>query len=91
VAGNLLLMVSELAANALRHAGGVLEVPFSSAPVSLHVAVDDPGPVRPRCRAPGRTGQAGGFGWAAVTGIADGLAVRPRRGGDETMAVLLTR
>lgn len=91
VAESLLIMVSELVTNALRHAGGVLEVRFSSTPVSLHVAVDDPSPVWPRRRTPDLTGQTGGFGWAMVTKLADGLVVRPRRGGGKTVAAFLTR
>jgi anti-sigma regulatory factor (Ser/Thr protein kinase) len=91
VAENLLLVVSELATNALRHAGGVLEMRLSSTPEHLLVAVDDPSPVPPGRRAPDLTGRTGGFGWAIVQQLADSLAVHPRRGGGKTVAAYLTR
>ncbi len=59
--------------------------------MSLHVAVDDPSPVWPGRRTPDLTGRTGGFGRAMVTKLADGLVVRPRRGGGKTVAAFLTR
>lgn len=91
VAENLLLMVSELVTNAIRHAGGALEVRFSSTPASLHVAVDDASPAVPRLRQPDWTGRSGGFGWSMVHKIADSLAVRPRGDGGKTVVAVLAR
>lgn len=91
VAENLLLMVSELVTNAIRHAGGALEVRFSSTPERLHVAVDDASPSMPRLRRPDWTGRTGGFGWSMVHKLADGLAIHPRDGGGKTVAAFLAR
>jgi signal transduction histidine kinase len=91
VGENLLLMVSELVSNAIRHAGGVLEVRFSSTPVSVQVAVDDASSTPPRLRQPDLTGRTGGFGWSMVRKLADGLVVRPRTGGGKTVAAVLAR
>jgi anti-sigma regulatory factor (Ser/Thr protein kinase) len=84
-------MVSELVTNAIRHAGGVVEVRFSSTQASLHVAVDDPSPELPRLRKADFTGRTGGFGWSMVHNLADGLAVIPRGSGGKTIAAYLAR
>jgi anti-sigma regulatory factor (Ser/Thr protein kinase) len=84
-------MVSELVTNAIRHAGGVLEVRFSSTPASLHVAVDDASSALPRLRQPDWTGRTGGFGWSMVRKLADGLSIHPRADGGKTVVAFLAR
>jgi anti-sigma regulatory factor (Ser/Thr protein kinase) len=53
------LVVTELVANALRHAGGPQRLVLSSDRYSLTLAVDDPSSVPPRPVAPGKDGGRG--------------------------------
>jgi anti-sigma regulatory factor (Ser/Thr protein kinase) len=88
-AQNLLMVVAELVANALRHAGTVLELRFSREPDGLVVAVDDPSPRYPLPRLPDWTGRAGGFGWVMVQRLAGQVRIRPREGGGKTVEAVV--
>ncbi|MFB8087271.1 ATP-binding protein [Streptomyces sp. NPDC055992] len=79
---DLLLLVSELVTNAVRHAGSVTALAFGADDKALYVQVADPSPEHPRQRAPDMTGAAGGFGWPLILRLARNVTVRnhPRRG-----------
>ncbi|HET6859202.1 MAG TPA: ATP-binding protein, partial [Streptomyces sp.] len=56
LADDLVLVVSELVTNALRHGGGRYSLEMTAGPVAVSVAVSDPSPARPRERAPDLNG-----------------------------------
>lgn len=78
------LLVSELATNAVRHAGGRFEVVVEHTPNDgrLWVGVTDTGPGYPILQAPGITAEHG-RGLQLVNALADRWGVRRRRGTDE--------
>ncbi|MGI5447341.1 ATP-binding protein [Streptomyces sp. CA-243310] len=80
-AQNLLLLVSELVTNALRHAGAVSSLKLRADHVRIQVTVEDPSPTRPQGRAPDWTGRTGGFGWPMVQRLAQSLTVVPAHPG----------
>ncbi|MFF3275977.1 ATP-binding protein [Streptomyces chrestomyceticus] len=86
-----LLAVSELVTNALRHAGGTWSLELTAHPDSIEVAVHDPSPQAPRMRTPDLNGGTGGFGWPLVTRLARTTAVTPGPSGGKTVSALLTR
>jgi anti-sigma regulatory factor (Ser/Thr protein kinase) len=88
---NLVLLVSELVTNALRHAGEVTSLQLCADRRSLHIAVHDPNPAPPRDRTPDLTGRTGGFGWPMIRRLAEKVAVRPRPGGGKTILAVLAR
>ncbi|EDX21330.1 hypothetical protein SSAG_01121 [Streptomyces sp. Mg1] len=51
-ADTVVLAVSELVTNALRHAGGACTLDLTAHPASIEVAVHDPSPQAPRMRPP---------------------------------------
>ncbi|MFF0739377.1 ATP-binding protein [Streptomyces sp. NPDC004111] len=84
-ADSLVLVVSELVTNAVRHGGGRYTLALSASPDTLTVAVADRSSVRPSPRAPDTTGGTGGFGWHLVELLADEVTVMPGRvGGPST-------
>ncbi|GAA2793132.1 ATP-binding protein [Streptomyces showdoensis] len=64
-ADTVVLVVSELVTNALRHGGGICVLDLAARPGGM-VAVHDPSPHAPRMRTPGLDGGTGGFGWPMV-------------------------
>ncbi|MEV0848285.1 ATP-binding protein [Streptomyces sp. NPDC049954] len=90
-AQHLLLLVSELVTNALRHAGAVTALRLRADRHRLTVTVEDPSPVPPRERVPDLSGSAGGFGWPMVLRMADGVTVRPTPAGGKTVVATLAR
>ncbi|MFC9430917.1 ATP-binding protein [Streptomyces sp. NPDC056987] len=88
---NLVLLVSELVANAIRHAGEVTSLHLRADRRSLHVVVDDPSPARPRERTPDLTGGTGGFGWPMIQRLAEKVTVLPNAGGGKTIRAVLAR
>ncbi|MFJ5292405.1 ATP-binding protein [Streptomyces sp. NPDC088348] len=88
---NLVLLVSELVTNALRHAGGVTAMRLSADRRSLEVAVADPSPAHPQDRTPDLTGSTGGFGWPMVQRLARTVAVRNEAGGGKVVCATLAR
>ncbi|RDG35888.1 ATP-binding protein [Streptomyces corynorhini] len=88
---NLLLVVSELVTNALRHAGEVTSLRLRADRRSLQIEVRDPSPALPLDRTPDLTGRSGGFGWPMVQRLADGVTVRPASGGGKMILAVLVR
>ncbi|PRH79025.1 hypothetical protein C6N75_11775 [Streptomyces solincola] len=80
------LVVSELTANALRHAGSRWRLRLGAAADELSVEVDDANPAAPVPRTPDMTG-GGGFGWHLVQRLAGRVEVRPHEAGKTVRAV----
>ena len=66
VADTVVLVVSELVTNALRHGGGTCTLDLTAHPDGIEVAVHDGSPQPPRMRTPDLNGGNGGFGWPMV-------------------------
>lgn len=90
-ADTVVLVVSELVTNALRHGGGTCTLDLTARPDSIEVAVHDTSPHAPRMRVPDLHGGSGGFGWPMVNHLARATAVTRRTGGGKTVSALLTR
>ncbi|WP_328584913.1 ATP-binding protein [Streptomyces sp. NBC_00370] len=90
-ADTIVLVVSELVTNALRHGGGTYTLRLTAHPDYVEVAVDDPGPQEPRMRTPDLNGGTGGFGWAMVNHLAHATTVTRRPSGGKTVSALLPR
>ncbi|MFG3281386.1 ATP-binding protein [Streptomyces sp. NPDC048111] len=88
---NVLLVVSELVTNALRHAGGATALRFTADPSTLHISVQDPSPEPPCERRPDMRGHDGGFGWLLVRNLARSVAVKPCGDGGKRVCVALPR
>jgi anti-sigma regulatory factor (Ser/Thr protein kinase) len=86
-AQTVLLLVSELVTNALRHAGEVRALRLGAGPRALRVTVEDPSGDRPRLRRPDLTGRSGGFGWHMIQNLADTVAVLPVPDGGKAVRV----
>ncbi|WP_344443749.1 ATP-binding protein [Kitasatospora nipponensis] len=65
-ADDVVLVVSELVANACRHAGGPTELALHRQAGAVRVEVADPSPGRPVPRLAGRVGRPGGYGLRIV-------------------------
>ncbi|MFF4185092.1 ATP-binding protein [Streptomyces sp. NPDC001691] len=90
-AENVVLVVSELVTNAVRHAGGAIALRFAADRSTLHVSVRDPSPDPPRERPPDLTGYEGGFGWPLVRHLARSVSVIPCVDGGKDVCVALPR
>ncbi|MGW8554888.1 ATP-binding protein [Streptomyces tubercidicus] len=88
---NLLLLVSELVANALRHAGAVTALHLRADQERIEVFVEDPSPTPPQERSPDLSGSQGGFGWPMVHSLAQHVAVFPGPSGGKTIQAALPR
>ncbi|MFK0101815.1 ATP-binding protein [Streptomyces sp. NPDC091040] len=88
---DLLLLVSELVTNAVRHAGSVSALAFGADATSLYVRVADPSPDRPQQRVPDLTGAAGGFGWPLVQRLARKVTIRNHPGQGKVILAALPR
>ncbi|MFJ8825108.1 ATP-binding protein [Streptomyces sp. NPDC102467] len=86
-AQDVLLVVSELVTNAVRHAGGLAGFRLRTGPGTVEVSVRDHSPATPR-RGPDDATRPGGFGWPLVRRLADRVDVHPHRGGKTITAVL---
>ncbi|MEU3724245.1 ATP-binding protein [Streptomyces sp. NPDC031705] len=73
-----LTVVSELIANARRHAGGVTAFGVTARAGAVTVEVSDRSPRLPQTR-PWAPGEPGGFGWRLVNQLADATDVRFHR------------
>ncbi|MFF9690711.1 ATP-binding protein [Streptomyces sp. NPDC014623] len=91
LAETLVLVVSELVTNALRHGGGRYTLRFSAGPRTLTAAVSDPDPALPRARTPDLDGATGGFGWHMVRRLTEALTVTPGPGAGKTICAQLAR
>ncbi len=87
---DLLLVVSELVTNAVRHGGGLAA--FEARPVEegLWIAVGDHSDVVPEAaRAFPTTHRGSGYGWPLVARLARDITVEPEPGGGKTIRVLV--
>lgn len=91
VADTLVLVVSELVTNALRHGDGTFTLRLNAHPDAVEIAVDDASPRWPRVRTPDLTGSGGGFGWPMVNRLARTTAVTRRAAGGKTVTAFLSR
>jgi anti-sigma regulatory factor (Ser/Thr protein kinase) len=82
-----LIVVSELVTNAVRHAGGVTGLGLRSAPGSVTVCVEDASSARPRTHRTAPS-QPGGFGWPMVKSLATDVRVELTPDGKAVQAVL---
>lgn len=90
-ADTVVLVVSELVTNALRHGGGAYTLRLTAHPSCIDVAVEDPSPRMPRMRAPDLVDGTGGFGWHMVDDLSLATAVTPGPGAGKTVRALLPR
>lgn len=88
---DLLLLVSELVTNAVRHAGAVTALWLTADRRSVHVRVTDPSPAHPHDRMPDLTGLTGGFGWPMVQRLAQEVRVRETAGGGKVILATVPR
>ncbi|NBM19123.1 ATP-binding protein [Streptomyces sp. GC420] len=86
---SVLLLVSELVTNALRHAGAITRLRLTAEGNRLRVQVDDPAPARPWGRTPDLSGSTGGFGWHIASRLADGITVWDRADGGKAVAATM--
>ncbi|WP_236655183.1 ATP-binding protein [Streptacidiphilus carbonis] len=84
--GDVLLVVSELVTNAVRHAPGALTLCLARLPGEVQVTVRDGNPFGPRARPPDLRSGTGGFGWPTVQRLAREVRVVPHRDGKEIHA-----
>ncbi|MEV7729072.1 ATP-binding protein [Streptomyces sp. NPDC087917] len=85
------LVVSELVTNALRHGGGHYALRLAARPSGIEVAIEDPSPHAPRLRAPDLQHGTGGFGRHMVNDLAHHVAITPGPEGGKTVRALLPR
>ncbi|MEV1047856.1 ATP-binding protein [Streptomyces sp. NPDC049916] len=85
VVQNLLLLVSELVTNAVRHAGAVTALRLTADDAGVHVRIADPSPALPQERTPDLTGRSGGFGWPMVNRLAREVRVREATDGGKVI------
>ncbi|MER6522916.1 ATP-binding protein [Streptomyces sp. NPDC001553] len=90
-AETVVMVVSELVTNALRHGGGTATMNLTAHPDGIEVAVHDDSPQVPRMRTPDLNGGTGGFGWPMVNRLAHTTTVTPRPTGGKTVSALLPR
>ncbi|MEI7032275.1 ATP-binding protein [Streptomyces pratensis] len=91
VVQNLLLLVTELVTNAVRHAGAVTALRLTADRTDVHVEVTDPSPVLPQDRAPDLTGRSGGFGWPMVQRLSREVRVHEAPGGGKVILATVAR
>ncbi|MEU9255427.1 ATP-binding protein [Streptomyces sp. NPDC048270] len=90
-ADTVVLVVSELVTNALRHGGGGYTLRLTAHPSCIEVAVEDPSPRMPRMRTPDLVDGTGGFGWHMVNDLSLATVVTPGPEGGKTVRALLPR
>ncbi|MEV6514145.1 ATP-binding protein [Streptomyces sp. NPDC051642] len=90
-ADTIILVVSELVTNALRHGGGTCTLNLTAHPDSIEVTVHDHSPQAPRMRTPDLNNGTGGFGWPMVNRLAHTTTVTRQATGGKTVTALLTR
>ncbi len=90
-ADTIVLVVSELVTNALRHAGGTCSLRLVAHRDSVEVAVTDPSRRPPRLRTPDLNGGTGGFGVPMVHRLARTVTVIPGEAGGKTVRAVLAR
>ncbi|WP_285574185.1 ATP-binding protein [Streptomyces sp. RTGN2] len=88
---SLVLVVSELVTNALRHGGGQYTLALSATEDTVTAEVSDRSPALPRERAPDLNGGSGGFGWHMVRRLTTGLSVIRGPGSGKTVRARIPR
>jgi anti-sigma regulatory factor (Ser/Thr protein kinase) len=83
---DIVLLVAELVANAMLHAGGPLELVLHADQDRLRVEVSDASTVMPEPRLPHRPGLPGGHGLFIVQRTADRWGAEPHEGGKRIWA-----
>ncbi|KAB2593234.1 ATP-binding protein [Streptomyces arboris] len=91
VVQNLLLLVTELVTNAVRHAGAVTALRLTADRTGVHVRVTDPSPAHPQDRTPDLTGRTGGFGWPMVQRLSHEVTVRESTDGGKVILATVLR
>ncbi|WP_217142463.1 ATP-binding protein [Streptomyces sp. AC627_RSS907] len=87
---DLLLVVSELVTNAIRHGDGLAGFEVRTTDDGMWIAVHDHSAVVPRAAYAFPTQHRGsGYGWPLVARLARDIAVEPRPGGGKTISVLV--
>ncbi|MDT0611935.1 ATP-binding protein [Streptomyces sp. DSM 40712] len=87
---DLLLVVSELVTNAIRHGDGLAGLEVRTTPEGMWIAVHDHSAVVPREAYAFPTRHRGsGYGWPLVARLARDIAVDRRPGGGKTISVLV--
>lgn len=89
-AGNadILLVVTELAANAVQYAPGPFTLRLRETFDGVHVVMRDTNPAVPVPRPPRRAGGTRGLGWCLIATLADQVNVLPDRNGKDIHAFL---
>jgi anti-sigma regulatory factor (Ser/Thr protein kinase) len=91
MADTLVLVVSELVTNALRHGGGHYTLTLAADPDTITIAVSDPTPTPPRDRTPDLTSGTGGLGWPMVRHLTNHLTITPGPSQGKTIHTQLPR
>ncbi|MEV7645683.1 ATP-binding protein [Streptomyces rubiginosohelvolus] len=81
VAASVVLVVSELITNALRHGGGGCTLNVIAEPVNSLIAVEDSSSDHPRMRNPVLEGGSGGLGWQLIESLTREIWVMGKIGG----------
>ncbi|MER5866219.1 ATP-binding protein [Kitasatospora sp. NPDC002040] len=88
-ADKVLLVVSELVTNAVRHAPGPVVLTLSASPAGVRIAVRDTSTALPVPRTPDLVSGSGGFGWPAIIRrLATRIDVVTHPGGKEIHATM---
>ncbi|MFF3111113.1 ATP-binding protein [Kitasatospora sp. NPDC057904] len=87
-ADDIVLLVAELVANALLHAGGPVDLVLDASPARLRIEVTDRSTTLPEPRLPHRPGVPGGHGLFIVRNAATRWGAQPHPGGKTVWAEL---
>ncbi|MER5865068.1 ATP-binding protein [Kitasatospora sp. NPDC002040] len=90
-ADDVVLLVAELVANAMLHAGGPLELVLDVSDTRLRIEVSDSSPALPAPKEPHRPSQPGGHGLYIVRQTSDRWGATPRPDGKTVWAEIDTR
>ncbi|WP_405791411.1 ATP-binding protein [Streptomyces sp. NBC_00029] len=85
---DVLLVVAELVANAIRHTDGPSSLHLELLDDAVDVCVSDPSPRPPEPRTP-RTDGTGGWGWFMIQRLATHIRIRPAAGGGKIICAEL--
>ncbi|GAA4883283.1 ATP-binding protein [Kitasatospora terrestris] len=88
---DVVLLVAELVANAVLHAGGPIELVLDAHPTRLRIEVSDNSPVLPAPRRPHRPEMPGGHGLYIVQQASDRWGAAPQAWGKTVWAEIDTR